>query len=291
MEKFIFIGLLVFFTACADKPDPEKSMIKDGEFSIIEEGIFVEKFAPEVTDENRYNLDNVIYKVGRTFIYDYVYKDKAGQEFYFEGGRDGWNFAPVGTDRYYVVKQVHIKVLDGLQPMIEQIPDYNQTLLNFTCPPNTDYTISGVVENYINVWMHPPREALFRILELNPFPFVQAVVDNSTDKRTAQYEVGHTWEWELDVDEKWGDPRWLTWEGSLKNKYTYEITGKEKVNTSYGNLDCFVVEGIAKNKLGESALTAKFNLNFGFVNLNFTNIDGSKIEMSLAELITQESIN
>lgn len=277
MIKNTLIGILIFCMACADKPATEKSLIKDGEYSVIEEGIFVEKFAPEVTDENRYNLDNVIYKVGRTFVYDYVYIDKAGEQFHFEGGRDGWNFAPVGTDRYYVVKQVHIKVLNGLQPMIEQIPDYNQTLLNFTCPPNTDYTISGVVENYKNVWMHPPREALFRILELNPFPFIQA-----------PYEVGHTWDWELDVDNKWGDPRWVTWEGPLTNKYDYKITEKKMVSTAFGELECLVIQSTAKNRLGQSELTANFNVNYGFVNLDFTNIDGSKINMTLSELLTTE---
>lgn len=280
MIKNTLFGLLILCLACSEKPTAGKSIIKDGEYSVIEEGIFVEKFAPEVTDENRYNLDNVIYKVGRTFVYDYIYKDKDGKEFYFEGGRDGWNFAPIGTDRYYVVKQVHIKVLNGLQPMIEQIPDYNQTLLNFTCPPNTDYTISGVVENYKNVWMHPPREALFRILELNPFPFIQA-----------PYEVGHSWDWELDVDNKWGDPRWMTWEGALKNKYNYEISEKKMVASQFGDLECFVVNSTAKNKLGQTKLRANFNVEYGFVNMDFTNIDGSKIEMTLSEILTEESSN
>jgi len=266
--------------ACSEKPATQNSAIKDGEYSIIEEGIFVEKFAPEVTDENRYNLDNVIYRVGRTFVYDYVYTDLEGQEFHFEGGRDGWNFAPVGTDRYYVVRQVHIKVLNGLQPMIDQIPDYNQTLLNFTCPPNTDYTISGVVENYKNVWMHPPREALFRILELNPFPFIQE-----------PYEVGHTWDWELDVDSKWGDPRWMTWEGSLTNKYNYKITAKEIVKTAFGELECLIISSTAKNKLGQTSLEASFDPNYGFVNLDFINIDGSKMKMTLSELLTEDDDN
>jgi len=283
MIKYTLLGLLILCLACSEKPTAEKSAteksrIKDGEYSVIEEGIFVEKFAPEVTDENRYNLDNVIFKVGRTFVYDYKYKDKAGQEFYFEGGRDGWNFAPVGTDRYYVVKQVHIRVLDGLQPMIEQIPDYNQTLLNFTCPPNTDYTISGVVENYKNVWMHPPREALFRILELNPFPFIQA-----------PYEVGHSWDWELDVDNEWSDPRWLTWEGTIKNIYSYEITEKKTVSSQLGDLECFVINATAKNSLGQTKLTANFNIDYGFINMDFTNIDGSKIEMILSEVLAEET--
>lgn len=280
MTRTLLLCLVFIVYACGEQTKTTKTTIKDGEYTVIEEGIFVEKFDPSVTDENRYNLDNVIFKVGRTFIYDYIYTDTEGQNFHFEGGRDGWNFAPVGTDRYYVVKQVRIRVMDGLKPMIEQIPDYNQTLLNFSCPPNTDYTISGVVENYRNVWMHPPREALFRILELNPFPFIQA-----------PYEVGHSWEWELDVDSKWGDPRWITWEGSITNAYTYKINEKKMMSTPFGEMECFIIDAVAKNELGQSTLQTVFNPEYGFVEMKFVNIDGTKIEMKLSEMLTEPSTN
>lgn len=276
MMKHIWIFLIVIMISCGETKKTDEGQ-KSGDYTVIEEGIFVEKFDPSVTDENRYNLDNVVFKVGRTFVYDYTYTDKEGKEFYFEGGRDGWNFAPKGTDRYYVVKQVHIKVLPGLEPMIQTIPDYNQTLLNFSCPPNTDYTISGVVENYKNIWMHPPREALFRILELNPFPFIQA-----------PYEVGHTWDWELDVDQKWGDPRWATWEGSITNKYTYEIVEEKKLDTAFGELDCMIIHADANSQLGKTSMVAAFHPEYGFVDMKFVNIDGTQMEMILAELNTED---
>lgn len=275
--KQVWILLVVLLIACGDvKKTIERE--KSDAYTVIEEGIFVEKFDSTIVDDNRYNFDNLVFKVGRTFVYDYQYVDKAGQAFHFEGGRDGWNFAPVGTDRYYVVKQVHVKVLPGLEPMIQTIPDYNQTLLNFTCPPNTDYTISGVVENYRNIWMHPPREALFRILELNPFPFIQA-----------PYEVGHTWEWELEVDPKWGDPRWATWEGIITNKYNYKIVESKTIPTAFGDLDCLLIKADATSELGATSMLAAFHPNYGFVDMKFVNIDGSKMSMTLSELKTEET--
>ena len=274
--KHVWIFLVVLLIGCGDVKKTEDGQAS-GDYTVIEEGIFVEKFDPSVTDENRYNLDNVVFKVGRTFVYDYTYRDKAGQEFHFEGGRDGWNFAPLGTDRYYVVKQVHIKVLPGLEPMIQTIPDYNQTLLNFTCPPNTDYTISGVVENYKNIWMHPPREALFRILELNPFPFIQA-----------PYEVGHSWEWELDVDQKWGDPRWATWEGAITNKYNYKIAEQKTLSTAFGDLECLMIHADAKSELGQTSMVAAFHAEYGFIDMKFVNVDGTEMEMVLTELTTED---
>lgn len=277
MMKHIWILLVVLLIGCGDtKQTVERE--KSDDYTVIEEGIFVEKFDPSITEDNRYNLDNLVFKVGRTFVYDYKYTDKDGESFYFEGGRDGWNFAPIGTDRYYVVKQVHIKVLPGLEPMIQTIPDYNQTLLNFTCPPNTDYTISGVVENYKNIWMHPPREALFRILELNPFPFIQA-----------PYEVGHSWDWELEVDQKWGDPRWATWDGVITNKYTYRITEQKTLSTAFGDLECLMIQADATSELGKTSMVSAFHPNYGFVNMDFINIDGSKMNMTLAELRSEET--
>ncbi len=274
----VYILIFIVLVAASCKNSESSNDNNSGDYSVIEEGIFVEKFDSSITDENRYNFDNKIFKVGRKFIYDYLYQDKDGQEFYFEGGRDGWNFVPKNTDRYYVVKSIEIEVMSGLKPMIDQIPEYNQTLLKFVCPPNTDYTISGVVENYRNVWMHPPREALFKILELNPFPFIQE-----------PYEVGKSWDWELEISNEWGDPRWMSWEGVIKNIYQYEITDKRMMQTKLGELECFIIEASAKNELGKTSLNAAFNEEYGFVDMDFTNIDGSKMKMELAELISPEN--
>jgi len=267
------IGLL--FASCKDADNTSGEKNNTSDYSVIEDGILVEKIDSTITDENRYNLDNKIYTVGRKFIYDYLYTDKAGQQFYFEGGRDGWNFVPKNTDRYYVVKSIEIEVMNGLKPMIDKIPEYNQTLLKFTCPPNTDYTISGVVENFRNVWMHPPREALFKILELNPFPFIQE-----------PYEVGNSWDWELDINNEWGDPRWITWEGDIKNVYQYKITDKRMVQTKLGELDCYIIEASANSEIGKSLLTASFNEEYGFVDLDFTNIDKTKMKMELSKVVS-----
>lgn len=273
---YFFTGysLLVLF-ACNSTSKNSDVDNSQGDFSVIEEGIFVEKFDSSFTDENRYNLDNKVFTVGKKFVFDYSYTDKNGEQFYFEGGRDGWNFVPVNTDRYYVVKTIEIEVLSGLKPMIDQIPEYNQTLLKFTCPPNTDYTISGVVENYRNVWMHPPREALFKILELNPFPFIQE-----------PYEVGKSWDWELDISNEWADPRWATWEGSVTNIYQYEITDKKTISTKLGDLECLIVKASAKSELGTTHLTGAFNTEYGFVDLDFINIDGTKLKLEISEIVS-----
>jgi len=275
-RAIFYLGLLILFllSSCKSPGENKEPSNSDIPYTVIESGIFVEKFAEGITDENRYNLDNKIFLVGRKFVYDYIYTSKDGVQQYFEGGRDGWNFAAKDADRYYVVKELVISVLPGLEPMIESIPDYNQTLLEYQCPPNTDYTISGVIENEKNIWMHPPREALFKITELNPFPFIQI-----------PYELGNEWEWSLDISSEWGDPRWLTWEGSVKNDYKYTIVSKEQIKTSAGQFDCFKIEASGSGSLGSTALTSYFNEALGFIKLEYQNIDGSSLVFELKEVI------
>lgn len=77
----------------------------------------------------------------------------------------------------------------------------------------------------------------------------------------------------------------MKWEGKIENKYEYEIKEKKNITTKLGNLECFVVYGKAKSRIGETKLISYFNTQFGFVKLEYTNIDGSKtfLEIEKAE--------
>ncbi|MGO3182768.1 MAG: hypothetical protein ACTIJ9_08055 [Aequorivita sp.] len=110
------------------------------------------------------------------------------------------------------------------------------------------------------------------ILELNPFPFIKA-----------PYKVGNSWDWWLGIGSQWGDERWKTWEGGIENQYFYEITKKKIIETEFGKLECFIIESTAWSELGETKLTAYFNEKYGFIKLNYINIDGSKTNLELIE--------
>lgn len=118
--------------------------------------------------------------------------------------------------------------------------------------------------------MHPPRQAYFRILELNPFPYIKA-----------PYEVGTTWTWSLDIGSAWGDERWKTWEGGITNTYTYTITDERILPKAMGNLKCYLIKAEATSDLGKTSLLAYFNETYGFITLDYTNIDGSKTLLEL----------
>jgi hypothetical protein len=152
------------------------------------------------------------------------------------------------------------------------VPDYNQTAVVYKCGNDKGFSMSGAIENEANVWIHPPRDKYFKILELNPFPYAKA-----------PYEIGTKWTWNLGIVDHWADERWKVWEGQIENEYDYEITNKRTLKTGIGEIECFVIESNAKSRIGETKLTAYFNTEYGFVKLDYTNIDGSKTNLELTE--------
>lgn len=245
------------------------SLVKNGSSTIL-----VEKFDSLVSDENKFNWNNEIFKVGSKFTYsiDYISPEKEHKFFNLDKDKT-WNFIDANNSDDSTIKTVIIETLDG-NPMSKYYPDYNQTAVSYRYKEGSPYSISGVIENEANIWMHPPREDLLKILELNPFPYIKS-----------PYEVGTEWDWNLVIGNGWGDERWKTWEGQITNKMKYKITDIKTVETSLGDLQCFVVESSAKSEIGESSLKAFFNPIYGFVKMDYTNIDGSKILLELIDYI------
>jgi hypothetical protein len=121
--------------------------------------------------------------------------------------------------------------------------------------------------------MHPPRTDLFKILEINPFPYIKE-----------PYKIRNSWTWKLEFDNHWADKRWLIWEGAYENKYTYKITDQLKLQTKFGEIECLIITSSAVSKLGKTKLTSYFNSQYGFVKLDYSNIDGSKIIIELEKI-------
>ncbi|MBK9017420.1 MAG: hypothetical protein IPM82_27115 [Saprospiraceae bacterium] len=132
---------------------------------------------------------------------------------------------------------------------------------------------SGIIENKLNVWLHPPRSNQFRMTEVNPFPYIKS-----------PYEVGNKWTWELAIGDQWSSRMWREWNGNILNRYFYAITGKEIIGSAFGKILCYVVKSSAQSEIGETSLTAYFNETYGFVKLFYTNIDGSELVMNLVKI-------
>lgn len=257
-----------------------KAQIKNESFETDNDGVTVEKLDSTNKDENRYNHNNLIYKVGRRFTFTYFYEDKNGDKYLINRSNANsqndydWRFENIEKKDTNSIDEIILKVKSGLSPFIQNIPDYNQTVILYeyqTLNGKVEINeMTGIIENSKNIWVHPPRTDLFKILELNPFPYIKA-----------PFEVGNKWNWKLNFGDHWSDKRWLAWKGENENIYSYQIIKKAKISTKIGDLDCYIVESSAKSKLGTTKLTSYFNENFGFVKLYYTNIDSTKIVIEL----------
>lgn len=173
----LVLFLFASFVSCRSKPEKNAKtdeIRKNYELMADDDGILVEKFDSTVVDENRYNHNNTIYKVGNSFKYKFEHITPNKETKFFKVNEDdkSWEFVDEKDADSTTIKSVVIEVADG-NPMSKYISDYNQTALVYKLKKGNEYSMSGAIENEGNVWIHPPREKYFRILELNPFPILK----------------------------------------------------------------------------------------------------------------------
>lgn len=242
---------------------------------VLQEGLFVE--VQDSLLNHDFDKDNEIFTEFKNFNYSYIYV-KEQDTLYFRIKKKwnnqtseleyDWDFVKKGNED------------DSTIVTIQLSPDFNskifgnnyvQTVIRYDYLNARSKIVAGgettgCVENYKNTWVHPPRSFLFKILQLNPFPFIQA-----------PYKAGKNWTGSLVVGDYWSDVRWLNWDGLIENKFSYTITDKKQISTPVGNLNCYLIEGIAKSKLGTTYLNAYFHMGEGFIQVEYQNIDGSRI--------------
>lgn len=244
-----------------------------------ESGIVVEKFDSINRDENRFNYDNIIFKKGVNYYYSYKHLTVSGEAFRFlyTDSTALWNFTSADSISPDAIVEIKITLKDGQFPFNKIHPDYSQSVISYSYQkkdgPAKFGESTGVIENKRNIWLHPPRAQYFKILEINPFPYIKL-----------PYQKGEQWHWELSIGDTWADARWKTWHGIIENSYEYETWGKEHLDTPLGNLECIIVKSSAKSSLGSTFLTSWFHPDFGFVKLDYTNIDGSKTLLELTRI-------
>jgi len=129
---------------------------------------------------------------------------------------------------------------------------------------------SGVFEHDSLLWIHPPREGVYAVLELSPYPYVQLPA-----------KIGHQWSWELGVGDQWGNPQWVTWRGDIQVKSQYQITGQQWLTTPLGALHCWVVRAQASSPVGTSSLDMWYHPAYGFVRLNYLTVQGKSVNFNL----------
>ena len=284
ITALIALTALTLFTAQAQNTEYSRSG---------KNGVWFE-VRSDTSNPCRYTEDNKIYQADREFTFEFHYFDPQGKERYMRYERipkQGYELTKTGDTATYTYYEADFSFSDVFNPKDSCINRYEVEVLCTAEPFRKDYnqtveafyflfddqwsrwplSWSGIVENERNLWMHPNRDCLFQILELNPFPYIQYPI-----------KKGNTWKWRLSIGSQWGDERWKTWTGGIVNKYKYKITDTDcEVVTPMGTLPCVKVEAVAKSRIGKTYLTAYYNDTYGFVKMDNTNIDGSRIVIDL----------
>ncbi len=278
LSNTIALSLWFFITGCGGQQDNLTKI----------NGIWLETFPPENQDENRYTADNKIFTAGREFTYRYHYISPKGDTLLFKITESetpefllyqmAWDFVDPDTANQNTVEAVTFRIVEGREPFVLNAPDFNQTVqeIRLFNPDKEElggFTSSSLIENDKNVWMQMPNMKMFRILALNPMPFIQA-----------PYQQGNAWEWQMEVAETNGDSRWKAWGGLVKNTMHYQIGSQEMVRVPWGEALCHLVDADAESGLGRTHLKAAFNETYGFLRLDYTNIDGSKLVFELTDI-------
>lgn len=270
----------------------------------LEDGIYFEKPLYRDSTDHKYSLDNISYKVNSVFVFDYYYIDKDGtKKKFLKFDKSVSNDNPLNLVSYdskenNAIAKIKIVVEDYLKVFAGDDSDYTQTVFSYMyLKPNENSTdtfcekynkkhpkdvfpcgdeSTGIVDNRRNLWIHPPRLFTFRILQLNPFPFYYLDV------------TVKTWSWHLGTAGFYLDPRWINQSEKITIEYNYSRQADEMIETPLGKLRCKVTQATGscplQNGSLKTGLKSFYHPDYGFVRLEYENVNGTKLVMQLIDM-------
>jgi hypothetical protein len=273
-----------------------------------DDGIWIEKTNKSDTSRYKYSKNNLSYRVGRTFIYDYYFTNvtKKKRKFLLTKKQVSKE-NPLNLSNYQnitdtTIDKIMLEVTDAKETYSACSNDSTctQTVITYSyltkCKSTSDSACqcfksknaddtyycshnsvaTGVYDNKKNIWLHPPRQYTFKILQFNPFPFYQ--LDESVKHRA----------WNLEIGGSYLDNRWVNSKDKIWMRYDYKRQNDEIIKTVFGSLKCKVTYALGKSQSGnlniKTTLKSYFHYAYGFIRLEYRNIDGSKIIIHLVEM-------
>lgn len=247
-------------------------------FILFINSLFAQEYNSVIIDKDSIDINNRIYKLGSVFIYDYeIIKNDKKYKLKTNYGRD-FSLTPIITDSIGVQK-IHLTV-NPLEIGEKRINSGQTQISYYQGPEFLMSSSTGVVDNKDNVWIHPIRVGFFNALETCPFPYIKK-----------PYKKGNQWKDKMIISENWSYKLWGDWSGKLLLNYHHEIIGKEKLQTKFGKIDCYVINSNAKSRIGETKLISYFSEKYGFVRLEYELVTGIKINFWLVDFKENQVFN
>ncbi|HUH29329.1 hypothetical protein [Gelidibacter sp.] len=221
-------------------------------------------------EKSKIDKNNTIYTLGKEFVFSIHIRDNNSD--YFLKSNEHDDFKLTKNIDSVKISEIHLTVL---KPKIFKRLIRNQTQILYSYEPNpTLIATTGLVENDKNVWIHPPRAGFFQSLETCPFPYVKL-----------NKSIGYTWTDSMLINNHWSHKEWGEWEDKLLLNYEYEIVGKENIDSKLGEIECLIINAVAKSAIGESTLKAYFSDKYGFIKLEYKLFSGIEIDLNLEKVI------
>lgn len=214
--------------------------------SSSQHSIFVEKVPKNLLDdENRFDLDNKIYPIGKELVFKFTISK---------------NYSLLNSE----IDLINLEILGTTKPFNKLDPDYSQTVIKYTYFDKNGKLLltekTGLIENDRNIWFHPPRSNDAGILQLSAFPYIKF-----NDKRK--------WKWNLEAA--------YSNYGSEVYKHKYTQNNSVLYESNLGRLLCDVILAETESSNGYTTSRFLYNNQYGFVLLEFSNLDGTKITLTL----------
>lgn len=219
--------------------------------------------------------DNKVFKKFRQFFYRYqIFKDKDTLICKVYNNREvlvpydfKWKLdkrkKPAEEAEYTPIYQIALSVSEGSFLRQQSLVRYDYINRGIK---SLDSEQTGVVEVGKRVILNPPRQSFFKILEFSPSPQVGDSL-----------KVGFEWYDRQVLTEDAKMPNLAEWSGELTKELSYKITRSEYIHTNIGTVFCYIIAGTCISSLGETKLIAHYNEDFGFIKMDFFNVDGSRI--------------
>lgn len=222
-------------------------------------------------EKRKIDKNNAVFTIDRQFIYDYYIVINADTLQLDLNERDTFSFLPYGHQSIQN-KEIELFVV---KPQLFRRTNKKQTEMKYTWQSsNSNYELfTGVVENDSNVWIHPIRHGFFRSLETCPFPYLRKGL-----------QEGSKWRDSMFIGDHWSNPFWAEWTGIILQRYEYQYVGKTKIHVGSVEYICHKIEAHTNSELGQSALTAYYSDQFGFVKLDYSLANGIKVIFDLKEV-------
>lgn len=141
---------------------------------------------------------------------------------------------------------------------------------------NNSYT--GVISNVTELFLHPPRENRYVILEVCPFPYLLFPLTS-----------GKIWTYDLEVGDHYANHA-VQWKGNELFYSSYKVKGETTISLPAGNQRCMQIHATNTSRFGISHADFYYNNLNGMVRLRYKPIDRSTIDISFIKSYYDESL-